>query len=98
MSYSRHYTEERKEREAAILKIGLGEVLHTEVQFRKDKNKNYLYKITSTAILIVCPADMPNHIVTMYPARPSRIKNYWKDAPKEIIDLSVKHTRMGLVF
>lgn len=98
MTISRHYQEDRARRERAIEKIGLGEVVHTVVMYDEKRKRSYLYEITTTAVLMVKSADRENFLVTRYPARPSRIKKYWKNAPREIIELSVAHTRMGLVF
>lgn len=97
---SRHYTDERQEREKAILKIGLGDVIHAEVHFDKSRNRSYRYEITSTAILIVKALDR-DLIVTKYPARPSRIKKYWTEesaARQNVLAKSYENTQRGLTF
>lgn len=98
MGVSRHYTEDRMEREKAIQKIGFGEILYKAVVFDERKGKNFIYEITSTAILVIRAYDEPSLIITKYPARPSRIKRYWTGAPESLIEISIKNTRKGLVF
>lgn len=99
MGLSRHYTRDNVDRQKAIInEIGLGTVIYKTVYFDERRNRNYIYEITSTAIMVVRAYDEPSLIITRYPARPSRIKRVWQDATDEIIELSVKHTRMGYVF
>lgn len=98
MRTSRHYSNDRKARENAIKEIGLGITLHTVVIYDERRNRKFYYDITSTAVLVVRAYDDPSLIITKYPARPSRINRYWKNAPQEVIELSIEHTRMGLVF
>lgn len=95
---SRHYTEDRTDREEAIQTIGFGEILYKTVAFDERKGKKFIYEITSTAILVIRAFDEPTLIITRYPARPSRIKRYWTDAPESIIEISIKNTRRGFVF
>lgn len=95
---SKHYTETRKRRENAIKKIGLGKVVFTTVKYDYKKHRHFKYEITDTAILIVKATDEEDFIITKIIARPSRITKYWEDAPQEIIELAIKHSRQGYTF
>lgn len=94
---SRHYTNDKVDRQKAIEEIGEGKVIYTCVQFDEKRQQNFRYEITDTAILIV-KAEVEEFIITKIIARPSRIKRYWADAPKEIVMLAVEHTRAGYIF
>lgn len=93
---SYHYRTERVERNNNVLKVGEGKVVHTTVQFDPKRNREFIYEITDTAMLIVRACDRPELVITKMVARPSRIKRYWADAPKALIELAVAHTRAGL--
>lgn len=90
--YSRHYTNDRKERDRLIHEVGMGTVIFSTIQYDEKRGKKYLYQITDTAILIVKATDR-NLVITQMVARPSRIRRYWKNAPQELIDLAIAHTR-----
>lgn len=98
MGYSTHIVEERKARLHAIKKIGLGTVVFSTVIYDVKREKNFIYEISSTAILTVRAYDEPTLIVTRYPARPSRIRKYWAEATEEVIQIAIKHTQMGYTF
>lgn len=95
---SRHWKEDRKRRANAIAQIGEGNVVFSCVKFDRKRNRSYKYEITDNGILIVKSLDRKDFIVTKMIARPSRILQYWEDAPQNIIMIAVNHTRQGLVF
>lgn len=99
MGLSTHYTNERKLRESAIIsRIGLGEIVYRGVVFDNRRGKNYIYEVSSTAIMTVRAYDEPTLVITRYPARPSRIKQFWQEATEEVIKVSIRNTRLGYVF
>lgn len=95
MTVSRHYTEDRTERQMVIDCIGEGTVVYTTLQYDEQRGRTYRYEITDNAILIV-KDERNTKIITKMIARPSRIRRYWADAPQEIIMIAVKHTRAQL--
>lgn len=94
---SNHYRQDRKDREEAIQRIGEGTVVYNTVVYHEQKKRYFYYEITDNAILIV--KDMKtDFIITKLIARVPRIKQYWADAPQEILDKAREHTIMGLTF
>lgn len=94
MTTSKHYAEERKERQQLIETIGTGKVIYSKVVFDEKRQRRFLYKITDNAVLMVCTVD-GSKLITQMIARPSRINKYWSNAPKWLIRKSVKYTRLG---
>lgn len=95
MRESVHYTYERVARQENINRIGLGNVIYTTIRFDEKRQRTFRYEITDTAVLIVKATD-DELIITKMVARPKRIRQYWEDAPQEIIQLAVEHTRAGM--
>lgn len=98
MGLSRHYTNTRTAREQAIRQIGLGTIAFRSVVVDARRNKSYIYEVSTTAILTVRAVDEPTLIITRFPARPSRIRQFWADVTEEILEVSIANTRKGLVF
>lgn len=94
MTYSKHYINDRQERQNLINTIGIGKVIHTEIAFDEKRGRTFKYEITSNAVLIVKDRHK-DFVITQMVARPSRIKKYWSNAPQEIIQISIEHTRKG---
>lgn len=98
MGLSRHYTDTRVERDNAIKAIGLGTIVYRATVVDTRRNKSYIYEVSTTAILTIRAVDNPTLIITRYPARPSRLRQFWAEVTDDIIEVSVRNTRKGLVF
>lgn len=98
MEYSKHYKDDRTEREAYIKLVGLGEIVFSKVIYDEKRGRNFLYEVTSTAIVIVKATDRKNYVITRYPARPSRIKKIWSDPTPEIMAKAIAYSRNGITF
>lgn len=94
---SRHYAEERRNREALISTIGLGKELITIEVDRNHPKGPELHTITSTGIIIV--RNKASHkIVTKLIARPGQIRRYFDDVPEiieKVIEVARIHQKMG---
>lgn len=90
--YSDHYVNYRSERKNLIDEIGIGNVVYTTMQYDEKRERYFRYEITDNAILIV-KDKQEDYIITMFIARPSRLKRYWADCPHDIIMKSVKYTK-----
>lgn len=93
MGYSKHYTNDRTEREAYIKKVGIGEVVYRRTIFDESRGRKFVYEVTTTAMVIVRAYDDQNLIITQYPARPSRIKKIWENPDPEILRISIEYSR-----
>lgn len=96
---SRHYREERKERERIINEIiGIGEKVATFKVDRGHRNGPELHTITTTGIVII-ENERTHKLVTKLIARPAQIKRYFGDdnSPqvKQILKLAKEHNLMG---
>lgn len=94
---SKHWTEERIERERLINEvIGIGKVIKETIVDKGHKNGAEKHVLTDTGIIIVYNART-GKLVTKLIARVGQVKRYYKDgnAPKEIIKLARKHTELG---
>lgn len=93
---SKHWEEERKNREELIRAIGIGEVVDSFIVDKGHKNGPERHEITNTGIIIVYN-NRTNKMVTKLIARVGQIKRYYKDgnAPKELIKIARKHTELG---
>lgn len=96
MHISYHYTYKRQERNTLLNEVGEGKVVYRTIQFDQKRNRNFIYEITDNAVLIVRAVDRQDLIITKFFARPSRIRQYWQDAPKEIIMLAIAHTQQKM--
>lgn len=90
---SKHYTEDRQERENIIRQIGQGEVV---ASFRVDRghwNGAEIHKITNTGIILIYN-ERTGKLVTKLIARVGQIRRYYKDgkAPKELLKKAVENT------
>lgn len=94
---SKHYREERIERENLIKEIGLGEVVATFRVDRGHKNGAEIHTITTTAIIIV-RNERTHKMVTKLIARPKQIERYFDEKTEEVIklmEIAREHQRKG---
>lgn len=93
---SKHWEEERKNREELIRAIGIGKVVDSFIVDKGHKNGPERHEITTTGIIVIYNART-NKLITKLIARVGQIRRYYKDgnAPKEIIKEARKHMEMG---
>lgn len=96
MGLSTHYVETRKQRQELLKSVGLGTIVHRCIQYDYKRKKQFIYEISSTAILTVRAYDEPTLIITRYQAMPRKILRYWADAPKEILRQASFYERLNL--
>lgn len=96
MTTSRHYSEERADREARIALIGEGEVVDRFVVDRGHRNGPEVHELTTTAIIKVYN-QRSGKLVTKMIARPGQIKRYYAQgkAPKAILNRAYENVQMG---
>lgn len=94
---SKHWTEDRKERNELIKKIGKGEIVKTVEVDRNHPNGPEIHEISSTGIITIY--NKRTHImITQLIARPGQIRRYYnneKEIPKELIEIALKHQKMA---
>lgn len=93
---SAHFKYYRKERNENINKIGEGNVIYRVRKYREEKQKEYLYEITDTGVMLVRATDDLDYVVTKMILRKKRLLEYWENAPQWLIELTEKHTREGM--
>lgn len=94
---SRHWTEDRQERENLIRTIGLGTKIATFVVDKGHRNGPELHTITTTGIIIVRNARTKK-MVTKLIARPNQIRRYFDEVTEEVervITVARKHQQLG---
>ena len=90
---SKHYTEDRQEREKVIQTIGQGKVVASFRVDRGHRNGAEIHKITNTGIILIYN-ERTGKLVTKLIARVGQIKRYYKDgkAPQELIEKAIDNT------
>ena len=83
---TKHYTNDRIERENLIRQIGIGEEVATFRVDRGHPNGAELHTITTTAIIII-RNERTNKIVTKLIARPGQIDRYFNEKTAEVLKL-----------
>lgn len=78
MEYSKHYMNYRTNRKDRIEAYGIGEVILETVSYDKKRKKEFLYRLTDKAIIMVSPTDRPNYIITQYFANASRVSRLYQ--------------------
>ena len=93
---SRHYTNDRQNREAIITQIGVGTVIKTVVIDRGHRNGPEIHKITDTALILVYN-QRSGKLVTKLIARPAQILRYYREdepKPTKVVELARVHTKL----
>lgn len=83
---SKHYTNDRIERENKIKEIGIGKAVATFRVDRGHKNGAELHTITTTAIIII-RNERTNKMVTKLIARPKQIERYFDERTETVLEL-----------
>ena len=92
---SKHYTEDRQDRENRINEIGQGKAV---ARFRIDrghKNGAEIHEISDTAIITIYN-ERTHRLITKLIARPGQIRRYYAEgkAPKELVNKAYENTKL----
>lgn len=94
---TKHYSEDRMDRENLIMNIiGMGTVIKVVTLDRGHRNGPERHEISDTGIVTVYNVRT-NRLVTKLIARPAQLARYWEDGrvPTEVYNLARYHTKMG---
>lgn len=93
---SKHYTKDRKRREAIIAQIGTGTVIKEVVVDRGHRNGPEVHKITDTGLILIYNKESKK-LITKLIARVGQINRYYQNErpPKKVIQLARYHYEMG---
>lgn len=91
---SKHYTEERADREARIALIGEGKIVDRFVVDKGHKNGPEIHEISNTGIITIYN-KRTHKLITKLIARPGQIKRYYAEgkAPKSLVEKAFDNTR-----
>lgn len=98
MGYSNHYTNERRDRNKLINEMGEGKIVYTVIKFDEKRQRNFIYEITEKAIIIIRACDDKELIITKYPARPSRLHQFWENPPQSVLEYAIMYSRQRLTY
>ena len=95
MTYSKHYGNDRKRREALIQMVGEGEIYDEFWIYNPKYGEHLKHIITTTGVIIL--KTMSDKVVTKYLARPGQIKRYYPygDYPQDIVNLAIEYKKKG---
>ena len=90
---SKHYTNDRAEREKVIEMIGYGTIVAEFVVDRGHKNGAEVHKISTTGIITIYN-QRSGRLITKLIARPGQIRRYYPNgnAPKNLIKKAIDNT------
>lgn len=94
---SKHYSNDRKERERLINEIGNGNIIKTVVIDKGHRNGAEIHTLSDTGIITIFN-QRTKKLITRLIARPGQIKRYFKEneiIPKGLINLAREHQRMA---
>ena len=90
---SKHYTNDRQQREEIINLIGLGKPMVRFTIDRGHKNGAEIHEITDTGIINIYNKNT-RKLITKLIARPGQIRRYYKNgkAPQSLIQKAIDNT------
>lgn len=93
---SRHYSNDRRNRQNIINMIGEGTVIKEVVLDRGHRNGAEVHKVSSTGIISIYNLKS-GKLITKLIARPNQIKRYYQnnDAPVEVLRIAREHQRLN---
>lgn len=93
---SKHYMEDRAQRENLIKEIGYGKTIKTVVVDKGHKNGPEIHKISDTGIVTIYN-ERTGKMITKLIARPAQIRRYYEDgnAPENVLKLAREHQKMN---
>lgn len=98
MATSRHWTDERAAREAAIRAIGMGEVIKSVTVDKGHANGPELHELSTTGIITIYNART-HKLVTKLIARPGQVRRYFEAGeaiPAWLLNIARDHQRLAL--
>lgn len=96
MTKTRHYREDRRQREHIIQMIGQGHIIKVVIWDRDHRNGAEVHKVSDTGIISIYNLNS-GKLITKLIARPAQIQRYFEngDAPVELLTIAREHTRLG---
>lgn len=94
---SRHYNEDRKNREDLIRTIGYGTLVKTVEVDKHHRNGPEIHEISSTGIITIYN-KRTHKLITKLIARPGQIRRYYKEnetIPSGLLEIAREHQRMN---
>lgn len=95
---TRHYFENRNQREELISKIGDGTAIEFFYVDRQHRDGAEIHVVTDTGIIIIYNYKT-NRLVTKLIARPNQIKRYYdligEQPPQDVLDIAERHKMLG---
>ena len=94
---SRHYNEDRKNREDLIRTIGYGTSVKTVEVDKHHRNGPEIHEISSTGIITIYN-KRTHKLITKLIARPGQIRRYYKEGetiPSGLLEIAREHQRMN---
>jgi len=95
---SKHWIEDRKEREKAIKQIGVGHAVKEVEIDRHHRNGPEIHQISDTGIITILN-KRTKKMITQLIARPGQIRRYYKEnetIPAGLIEIARQHQKMAL--
>lgn len=95
MMTSKHYRQDRKQRQHIINMIGQGTIIREVVWDRGHRNGPEVHKVSDTGIISIYNLNS-GKLITKLIARPAQIQRYFDgDAPVELLAIARHHQNMG---
>ena len=95
---SKHWTQDRRERNRMITMISEGQIIKTARVDRGHKNGAEIHKVSDTGIVSIYN-ERTGKLITKLIARPNQIKRYYNEnetIPAGLLELAREHKRMGM--
>ena len=96
MNNSKHYLEDRRDREEVIRQIGYGRIIKTVEVDRGHRNGPEIHKISNTGIITIYNKGT-GKMITKLIARPAQIRRYYENepVPQNLLRLAREHQERG---
>lgn len=96
MTISRHYSNERQDREGIIASIGgYGKILGSCVVDKGHIKGEEIHVITDNALIVIVNRRTLKKVTTLI-ARPAQLTRYGLPIPQYVIDKAIEHKSKGL--
>lgn len=95
---SKHWIEDRKEREKVIKQIGAGHLVKEVEIDRHHRNGPEIHQISDTGIITILN-KRTKKMITQLIARPGQIRRYYKEnemIPAGLLEITRQHQKMAL--
>lgn len=95
MSISKHWTNDRQDRQKIIKSIGMGNPLFSVNIDKGHPAGPELHTVTDTGLIIIHNVHSKK-LVTVLIARPAQLIKYGKPVPQSVLNLAKAHQQAGL--